>query len=67
MPLGGPTTDPHKVFGGFWKTRVKFHRGEKGHLDEVQCNQRLEHGAFSSANNTVDGRNPAPPGMVKTL
>ena len=21
-PLGGPNTDPHKVFGGFWKTRV---------------------------------------------
>ena len=20
-PLGGPNTDPHKVFGGFWKTR----------------------------------------------
>ena len=19
-PLGGPNTDPHKVFGGFWKT-----------------------------------------------
>ena len=20
-PLGGPNTDPHKVFGGFWKTK----------------------------------------------
>ena len=20
--LGGPNTDPHKVFGGFWKPRV---------------------------------------------
>ena len=23
-PLGGPNTDPHKVFGGFWKTRVTW-------------------------------------------
>ena len=21
--IGSPTTDPHKVFGGFWKTKVK--------------------------------------------